>query len=114
MTQLIANLSVSLDGFVAGPDPSSEHPLGIGGEQLHEWALKAMAWREQHGRAGGEAGVDVGYHALDRDRARILRIGLPDRYVTHGKPSLLREEVGLTGSDVAERVLTKLGTRATV
>jgi len=47
--------------------------------------------------------------ALDRDRARILRIGLPDRYVTHGKPALLREAVGLTGSDVAERVLTALG-----
>ena len=44
----------------------------------------------------------------DRDRARILRIGLPDRYVTHGKPALLREEVGLTGDDVAERVLAGL------
>ncbi len=30
-------------------------------------------------------------------RARVLRVGLPDRYVTHGKPALLREEVGLTG-----------------
>jgi 1-deoxy-D-xylulose-5-phosphate synthase len=39
------------------------------------------------------------------ERARILRIGLPDRYVTHGKPALLREEVGLTGPAVAERVL---------
>ncbi len=42
------------------------------------------------------------------DRARVLRIGLPDRYVTHGKPALLREEVGLTGESVAERVLTAL------
>jgi dihydrofolate reductase len=58
MSQLIANLSVSLDGFVAGPDPSQQEPLGIGGEQLHEWALQAMAWREQHGRSGGEPGVD--------------------------------------------------------
>ncbi len=38
------------------------------------------------------------------ERARVLRIGLPDRYVTHGKPALLREEVGLTGAAVAERV----------
>ena len=52
--------------------------------------------------------------ACDRDRARILRIGLPDRYVTHGKPSLLREEVGLTGKDVAERVLSALRDRAAV
>ncbi len=42
------------------------------------------------------------------DRARVLRIGLPDRYVAHGKPALLREEVGLTGESVAERVLATL------
>jgi 1-deoxy-D-xylulose-5-phosphate synthase len=42
------------------------------------------------------------------DRARLIRIGLPDRYVTHGKPALLREEVGLTGESVAERVLAAL------
>src|SRR5262249_9132350 len=41
-------------------------------------------------------------------RARVLRIGLPDRYVPHGKPALLREEVGLTGEAVAERVLAAL------
>jgi 1-deoxy-D-xylulose-5-phosphate synthase len=41
-------------------------------------------------------------------RARIMRVGLPDRYVTHGKPALLREEVGLTGDDVAERVTSAL------
>jgi 1-deoxy-D-xylulose-5-phosphate synthase len=42
------------------------------------------------------------------ERAAVLRIGLPDRYVTHGKPALLREEVGLTGESVAERVLASL------
>ena len=47
--------------------------------------------------------------ALEADRARIFRIGLPDRYVTHGKPALLREEVGLTGESVAERVMAQLG-----
>ncbi|HEY0319178.1 MAG TPA: 1-deoxy-D-xylulose-5-phosphate synthase [Solirubrobacterales bacterium] len=40
------------------------------------------------------------------ERARVLRIGLPDRYVTHGKPALLRAEAGLTGEAVAERVLS--------
>jgi 1-deoxy-D-xylulose-5-phosphate synthase len=39
------------------------------------------------------------------ERARVLRVGLPDRYVTHGKPDLLRAEVGLTGESVADRVL---------
>jgi 1-deoxy-D-xylulose-5-phosphate synthase len=42
------------------------------------------------------------------ERARVLRIGLPDRYVTHGKPALLRGEVGLTGEAVADRVLAAL------
>jgi 1-deoxy-D-xylulose-5-phosphate synthase len=44
-------------------------------------------------------------------RARVIRIGLPDRYVTHGKPALLHEEVGLTGTAVAERVTAALGAR---
>ncbi len=42
------------------------------------------------------------------ERARILRVGLPDRYLTHGKPALLRAEAGLTGESVAERVLVAL------
>jgi 1-deoxy-D-xylulose-5-phosphate synthase len=39
------------------------------------------------------------------ERARLLRVGLPDRFVTHGKPALLRGEAGLTGQAVADRVL---------
>jgi dihydrofolate reductase len=58
MTKLIADLSMSLDGFVAGPEPSQKDPLGIGGEQLHEWALKAMSWRQEHGREGGTDNAD--------------------------------------------------------
>src|SRR4051794_6047741 len=58
MSIVFADLTVSLEGFVAGPDPSMENPLGVGGQQLHEWALASMAWREAHGREGGEAGVD--------------------------------------------------------
>ncbi len=48
------------------------------------------------------------------ERARVLRVGLPDRYVTHGKPALLREEAGLTGESVADRVLAALGDREPV
>ncbi|HET8976251.1 MAG TPA: hypothetical protein VFN15_06445, partial [Solirubrobacterales bacterium] len=47
-------------------------------------------------------------------RARVMRVGLPDRYVTHGKPALLREEVGFTGEAVAERVVAAIGSRETV
>jgi 1-deoxy-D-xylulose-5-phosphate synthase len=48
------------------------------------------------------------------ERARVLRVGLPDRYVTHGKPALLREEAGLTGESVSDRVLAALGDREPV
>jgi dihydrofolate reductase len=54
VSRLRFQISVSLDGFVAGPNPSAEEPLGEGGEALHEWALKLAAWREPHGREGGE------------------------------------------------------------
>jgi 1-deoxy-D-xylulose-5-phosphate synthase len=43
---------------------------------------------------------------------RILRVGLPDRYVTHGKPALLHEDVGFTGERIAERVLAAIGDRS--
>jgi 1-deoxy-D-xylulose-5-phosphate synthase len=47
-------------------------------------------------------------------RGRVVRIGLPDRFVTHGKPDLLRAEVGFTGEAVASRVLSELGIGETV
>lgn len=47
-------ISVSLDGYVAGPNQSVDNPLGIGGEGLHEWALALEAWRKPHGMEGGE------------------------------------------------------------
>lgn len=43
--------------------------------------------------------------------SRILRVGLPDRFVTHGAPALLHEEVGFTGRAIADRVLAAIGTR---
>jgi dihydrofolate reductase len=47
-------ISISLDGFIAGPNPSEEDPLGEGGEQLHLWVIKLAEWRKLHGREGGE------------------------------------------------------------
>src|SRR4051794_1530562 len=57
MTSVRAEISMSVDGFVAGPNPTLEDPLGAGGEQLHEWALKLAAWRRPHGLEGGEVNV---------------------------------------------------------
>lgn len=54
MGKVKAQISVSADGYMAGPDQSEENPLGEGGEQLHEWVVKLAAWRNPHGREGGE------------------------------------------------------------
>jgi dihydrofolate reductase len=49
---------MSLDGFIAGPNPSLAEPLGEGGEQLHEWIVQLASWRKYHGLEGGETGAD--------------------------------------------------------
>src|SRR4051794_32076899 len=55
---LTLDITMSLDGFVAGPNPSLEEPLGEGGERLHEWVVRLASWREHHGLEGGETGAD--------------------------------------------------------
>ena len=54
MSKLRFKISLSLDGFVAGPNQSVDNPLGIGGMRLHEWALPLAVWRSVHGQQGGE------------------------------------------------------------
>ena len=74
MGQLIFEISMSLDGYVAGPDPSDENPLGIGGDDLHEWVVRLKTWRESHGREGGEEGpeADLVQEWIDRAGATIM------------------------------------------
>jgi dihydrofolate reductase len=52
------SITMSLDGFMAGPNPTRDEPLGKGGEDLHQWAFQASAWQEAHGGSGGDEGVD--------------------------------------------------------
>jgi dihydrofolate reductase len=54
MSRLRCHISISLDGFVAGPNQSEENPLGEGGERLHDWSIELAAWRQAHGKQGGE------------------------------------------------------------
>jgi dihydrofolate reductase len=58
MSKVVAEISTSLDGYVAGPNPTLENPLGEGGDQLHEWAVRLKSWRETHGLPDGESGPD--------------------------------------------------------
>jgi dihydrofolate reductase len=58
MPRLTLDISMSLDGFIAGPNQTLEEPLGAGGERLHDWVVAVQAWREAHGKQGGETNVD--------------------------------------------------------
>jgi dihydrofolate reductase len=59
MARLRFRISMSLDGYIAGPEQSLENPLGIGGERLHEWVFPLAAWREMHGLEGGEVNASA-------------------------------------------------------
>lgn len=63
------NITTSLDGFVAGPNPSEQDPLGEGGMQLHEWAFELAAWREPHGRDGGVVNESTAF--VERAQANV-------------------------------------------
>jgi len=64
MPELKFTMSMSLDGYVAGPNQGLENPLGEGGRALHEWAFATRTFSEMQGRPGGETG-------LDDDQARL-------------------------------------------
>jgi dihydrofolate reductase len=78
MTKVRAHISVSLDGYVAGPDQSTDDPLGVGGEHLHDWLVALRSWRERHGLDDGvdnasspvaaEATADVGAEIMGRGK----------------------------------------------
>ena len=52
------SVTMSLDGFVAGPGAGPGQPLGEGGDRLHEWYYRSRSWRAAHGLEGGEEGPD--------------------------------------------------------
>src|SRR4051812_39997712 len=58
MSIVTSQISISLDGYAAGPNQSLENPIGEGGMRLHKWALDSDTWRRQHGESGGEGGPD--------------------------------------------------------
>ena len=69
MSKLRCHLSISVDGFVAGPNQSEENPLGEGGERLHDWVVPLAAWRQAHekrGRRGEREHPDQGGIARER------------------------------------------------
>lgn len=77
MSKTRFQISISLDGFIAGPNQTEENPLGVGGEDLHEWMFKLAVWRRMHGMDGGEANAsnalleeaqsNLGAHVMGRN-----------------------------------------------
>ena len=72
MAKFRFTITMSLDGYVAGPDQSLENPLGVGGLDLHDWAFATRTFRAAHGGDvdGGETGIDD-----DRMAASTVNIG---------------------------------------
>ena len=54
----VHNFTISLDGYGAGPAQSLQHPLGVGGEQLHGWLIPTRSFKQMHGGTGGTTGPD--------------------------------------------------------
>jgi dihydrofolate reductase len=74
VSELKFEISIAVDGYVAGPNQGEEHPLGEGGEDLHRWVVKLEAWRKSHGREGGEvnASSEVVEEAMENIGAVIM------------------------------------------
>lgn len=70
----VHNFTISLDGYGAGPDQSLDEPLGVGGEELHEWMFETAGWKAMVGESGGETGVDNDffYAGLENIGATIM------------------------------------------
>jgi dihydrofolate reductase len=69
MSKVRVHISVSADGYVAGPNQSLENPLGEGGESLHDWLVRLRAWRAPHGMEGGE--VNVSSSVVEESQANV-------------------------------------------
>ncbi|HWL14727.1 MAG TPA: dihydrofolate reductase family protein [Opitutus sp.] len=75
MSKVICQITVSLDGYVAGPNQSLENPLGEGAVHLHDWAFPTKTFRTMHGDGdAGETGVndDVLREAFENVGATIM------------------------------------------
>ena len=81
MGKLKLDITMSLDGYVAGPNPTLENPLGESGELLHQWITGLATWRETHGRREAASGT--------RRRSRPRERGA-ERRRDHGQADVQR------------------------
>ena len=77
VSRVTSQISISLDGFAAGPNQSLENPLGEGGLRLHQWVFETASWHRRQGEEGGaqtadsdvvdEIGRNVGAYIMGRN-----------------------------------------------
>jgi dihydrofolate reductase len=60
---VVSSFSISLDGYGAGPSQSREVPLGVGGEELHDWLVTTRFFKQMYGKEGGDVGIDDDFAA---------------------------------------------------
>jgi dihydrofolate reductase len=77
-----AQLSMSLDGFVAGPNDRPGNGLGDGGERVHEWVVATAAWRREHGMDGGEDNEES--KLVEKNAGRAGAVIMGRRMFDHG------------------------------
>jgi len=69
MSKLRLSITMSLDGYVGGPNQSEENPLGVGGMKLHRWLFPLKEFKEMHGEEGGD--VNASSDVVEERRANI-------------------------------------------
>jgi len=63
----VSSFSLSVDGYGAGPNQNLDNPLGVGGEDLHNWLVNTRTFQKTHGRSGGVGGPDDDFAARGFD-----------------------------------------------
>ncbi|HZI26958.1 MAG TPA: dihydrofolate reductase family protein [Gemmatimonadaceae bacterium] len=64
MARLVTrSFTISLDGYGAGPHQSVENPLGVGGEELHDWLVSTRTFKRLQRKDGGDTGIDEDFAA---------------------------------------------------
>jgi dihydrofolate reductase len=91
MTKTRCNLAISLDGYLAGPNQSVEHPLGEGGTKLHEWVFELAAFH-----AGGGSAVNASTQIVEENLANIGAVVM-GRNMFGGGPGPWRNDPPWTG-----------------
>ena len=89
MSKTIVRITMTLDGYVAGPSQSLEHPMGVGGQAMHTWAFQLAAWREKAGMAGG---VENASSAIVREMFENVGAVIMGRNMFGGGPGPWQED----------------------